>query len=133
MSFQALYAISSQSMFTQDVRINLVAGNLANAEVAANSENAVFQSQDVVMTSTRVENSFGVMVSEIVKNNKPANVRYQPDHPLANDEGQVFYPAIDTVEQVAAMMSSARSFETAVSLFSTGRHMQDRVVDLINL
>ena len=133
MSFQCLYGIASQSMFTQDVRLNLVAGNLVNTGVAAKEEGAVYRAQDAMLASTRVGSGFGVMVADIMKTSKPANVRYQPDHPMANDEGKVFYPAIDVVEQMAAMMSSARSFETAVSLFSTGRHMQDRVVDLVNL
>nr|WP_283777708.1 flagellar basal body rod C-terminal domain-containing protein [Sansalvadorimonas sp. 2012CJ34-2] len=52
---------------------------------------------------------------------------------MADKDGRVFYPAIDRAEQMANMMSAARSFDTAVSLFSTGRQMQDRLIDLINL
>ncbi|MCL6269549.1 flagellar basal body rod protein FlgC [Sansalvadorimonas sp. 2012CJ34-2] len=142
MSFQGLYALSSQSMFVQDVRINTVAGNLVNADVAASSENQVYQTQDVVLGPARVGTLFsasgssalfGVMVNEIIRSDKPVNVRYQPDHPMADKDGRVFYPAIDRAEQMANMMSAARSFDTAVSLFSTGRQMQDRLIDLINL
>ena len=140
MSFQGIYGLSSQSMFAQDIRINVVAGNLVNAEVAAGSEQQVFKAGNVLLapvspaaSSSPGSSVFGVMVADIVQSNKPADVRYQPEHPLANEQGQVFYPAIDTIEQMATMVSAARSFETAVSLFTTGRHMQDRLVDLVNI
>ncbi len=142
MSFQGIYTLASQAMFAQDIRINVVAGNLVNAEVAAGGENEAYQARSAVLSPSRPippvggtasATVFGVMVSEIVRSSKPADVRYQPEHPMADDNGQVFYPAIDTVEEMALMISAARSFETAVSLFTTGRHMQDRLVELVNL
>ncbi len=142
MSFQAIYGLSSQAMFTQDIRMNVVAGNLVNANVAAGSEQDVYKARDVLLSPSRLETStsgpgaagtFGVMVTDIVSSSKPPNIRIQPGHPLADDQDRVFYPAIDTVEQMADMMSASRHFETAVSLFATGRNMQDRVIELVNL
>ena len=140
MSFQSVYGLAGQAMFVHNVRLNTVASNLAHAWVPASSAGAVYKPRDVVLAPVQAASLagnggtvFGVKVARIVESEKPAVIHHQPDHPLSDDQGRVFYPPVDMVKQMAGMMSASRAFDTAVSLYSTGRHMQGRLLDLVNV
>ncbi|MCY4472789.1 MAG: hypothetical protein OXC07_08270 [Kistimonas sp.] len=140
MSFQSVYGLAGQGMFVHGVRLNTVASNLAHAQVPAASAEAVYKPKEVVLAPARAASLaggggsvFGVKVARIVDSEQPAVVQHQPGHPVSDDQDRVFYPPVDLVSQMAGMISASRAFDTAVSLFSTGRHMQGRLLDLINV
>ncbi|MDN6228568.1 MAG: flagellar basal body rod protein FlgC, partial [Enterobacterales bacterium] len=56
--------------------------------------------------------------------------RYEPNHPMANDQGYVFYPDINVVEEMADMMSASRSFETNVEVLNSVKSMQQSLLRL---
>ena len=57
-------------------------------------------------------------------------MRYEPDHPAANDQGYVFYPNVNVVEEMADMMSASRAFQTNVEMMNTAKQMMQRVLTL---
>ncbi|GAA4651906.1 flagellar basal body rod protein FlgC [Kistimonas scapharcae] len=137
MSFSAVYDIAGQSMAAQTVRMNTVASNLANARSAASSEANIYRERDVVFRADPVgrgrQSAFGVTVSDVLRNERPAEQRYQPGHPLADNNGIVYYANVNTVEQMVAMMAASRQFEATVSVLGTTRRMQDQLVELVSL
>ena len=108
-------------MAAQSLRLNTTASNIANAEsVAADPAETyrarypVFQaSLDDAMNESA---STGVRVPGIVESDKPLNLRYEPDHPYANEEGYVTYPNVSVVEEMANMISASRSFQLNVEV-----------------
>ena len=56
--------------------------------------------------------------------------RYEPNHPLANPQGYVFYPAVNVVSEMADMMSASRSFETNVEVLNTVKSMMLKTLTL---
>ena len=56
--------------------------------------------------------------------------RYEPNHPMANDQGYVFYPDVNVVEEMADMMSASRSFETNVEVLNSVKSMQQSLLRL---
>ena len=53
----------------------------------------------------------GVEVKGIVESDAPLQPRYEPDHPMANETGYVYYSNVNPVEEMADMMSASRSFQ----------------------
>ncbi len=51
-----------------------------------------------------------VRIVDVVQNKGQAEKRFEPNNPLANGEGYVYYPDIDVVAEMADMMSATRSF-----------------------
>ena len=50
-------------------------------------------------------------------------MRYEPDHPLANDEGYIFESNVDSIEEMANMISASRSYQTNVEVLNTSKKL----------
>ncbi|EPR3583249.1 flagellar basal body rod protein FlgC [Vibrio alginolyticus] len=140
MSFTDIYSITGSAMTAQTVRLNTVASNLANADaVSANPEDAYKALKPVFATvyqKTQMTTENGaypnaeVRIVDVVKNAGDAEKRFEPNNPLANDEGYVFYPDIDVVAEMADMMSATRNFETNVEVLANVKSMQQGLLRL---
>ena len=58
------------------------------------------------------------------------DLRYEPDHPYADEQGYVAYSNVNTVEEMADMMAASRSFETSVEVMNRARSMQQGLLQL---
>ena len=66
----------------------------------------------------------------IVESDASLEPRYEPDHPMANEDGYVYYPNVNVVEEMANMMSASRSYQTNVEVMNTAKTMLQRVLTL---
>lgn len=139
MSFDAIYRIAGSSMNAQTVRLNTVASNLANADSAASSPEQVYQARKPVFAAVygndELSQSAGmggahVQVLDVVTAGREAQRRYEPDNPLANTEGYVYYADINQIEEMTDMMSATRSFETGVEVLNRVKSMQQGLLRL---
>ena len=65
----------------------------------------------------------GVASGGVVDSAKPAEARYEPGHPMADEQGYVYAPPINSVEEMANMISASRSYQNAVDVMSTSRDL----------
>lgn len=146
MALVNVFNIAGSGMTAQSLRINTVASNIANAETVSSSIDKTYRARYPVFSAIspqQQETSFnrllhesqpqaakGVMVKAIVESKAPLERRYEPDHPMANDEGYVFYPNINVVEQMTDMISASRSFQTNVEIMNTAKTMLQKVLTL---
>ncbi len=136
MAIMDVFNVSGSGMAAQSLRLNTTASNIANAEsVSANPADTyrarypVFQaSLDNAMDSQ--EASTAVTVPGIIESDKPLNMRYEPDHPYADDKGYVAYPNVSVVEEMANMISASRSFQVNVEVMNTVKPLSDRLLTL---
>lgn len=139
MSFESIYRIAGSSMNAQTIRLNTVASNLANADSAAASAEDVYQARKPVFAAvygndqlTRGAGMGGahVQVLDVVTAEREPQKRYEPDHPLANRDGYVFYANVNEIEEMTDMMSASRSFETGVEVLNRIKGMQQSLLQL---
>lgn len=139
MAFDSIYRIATSSMNAQTVRLNTVASNLANADSAAAKAEDVYQARKPVFAAvynndqlTRDVGMGGahVQVLDVVSADRDPVRRYEPDNPLADDQGYVFYADIDQIEEMTDMMSATRSFETGVEVLNRLKSMQQGLLKL---
>lgn len=71
-------------------------------------------------------------MSDIVQADAPLDMRYEPNHPFANEQGYVAYSNVNTIEEMADMMAASRSFETSVEVMNRARSMQQGLLQLGN-
>ena len=57
-------------------------------------------------------------------------MKYEPDHPLANDEGYVAYPNVNIVAEMADMMSATRSFQLNVEILNSVKSLAERLLTM---
>lgn len=138
MAFTDIYRVSGSAMTAQTVRLNTIASNLANAETAASTEEGVYKARRPVfaaiynndeLMNSRALSGARVQVMDVVESGD-AIERYEPHNPLANDNGYVYYPGVNVVEEMADMMSASRSFETNVEVLNSVKSMQQSLLRL---
>lgn len=138
MSLFKVFDLSGSALSAQSVRLNTVASNMANADVASSTAEGVYRARHPVFTAVLEQATGGaagsssVRVAGIVENQTPPRVEYLPGHPLANDEGYVFFPSVNVVEQMADMMSASRSYQSNVEIMSTVKQLMLRTLQIGN-
>jgi len=138
MSFRNISQIAGSAMTAQAVRLNTVASNLANANTAAGSEAEVYRARKPVFAAVAelsglVGGQFAgasVRVLDVVQSTEPVRKVHEPDNPLANEEGIVFYPNVNPVAEMTDMMAASRAFETNVEVMSRVKSMQQSLLRL---
>ena len=133
MAFDSIAAIAGSGMNAQTVRLNTIASNLANAQSAAGSEDGVYRARKPVFAALMEEgtgNGAKVQVLDVVESDEPVRKVHEPEHPLANADGDVFYPNVNPVAEMTDMMSASRAFETSVEVLTRTRAMQMAVLRL---
>lgn len=144
MSLSNIFNIAGSGMSAQSIRLNTVASNIANAESVSSSVDSTYrarhpvfeQVQQQVMagmsgqSEMQVTADGGVKVNGIIESDAPLRKQYEPNHPMADEEGYVFYPNVNVVEEMANMISASRSFQTNADLMGTAKDMMQRVLQL---
>jgi len=131
MSFKDISNIAGSAMTAQSVRLNTIASNLANADTAAPSEAEAYRARKPVFAAV-MENDAGgrVQVLDVVQSADPVRKVYEPGNPLADAEGMVVYSNVNSVAEMADMMSASRAFETNVEVLGRIKSMQQSLLKL---
>ena len=61
----------------------------------------------------------GVRVTEIVEDESPMKIVYDPTHPDADEDGYLELPNVDMVKEMADAMAATRAFASDVTAFNT--------------
>jgi flagellar basal-body rod protein FlgC len=131
MGFKDISQIAGSAMSAQSVRLNTIASNLANADVAAGSEAEAYRARKPVFASVMGnEGSAGVQVLDVVESAEPLRRVHEPDNPKADADGMVYYTNVNEVSEMADMMSASRAFETNVEVLGRIKSMQQSLLKL---
>ena len=128
MSLSNVFDIAGSAMNAQSIRLNVTASNLANAGSVHGDPSRVYRARQPVFASfsgalADQTGMAGVRLAGIVKSNAPLNVQYQPDHPDANEDGNVYVSNVNTVEEMVNMLSASRSYQNSIELMSTTKDL----------
>ncbi len=129
MSLYDVFDIAGSAMGAESIRLNVTASNLANAQSVGRDEASTYHARNPIFSA--VMQSFqggeargvGVKVDGIVESQASIEKRYQPGHPMANEEGFVFMPNVNMVDEMSNMISASRSYQSNVEVLNTSKQM----------
>jgi len=134
MSLFKNFDVAGSAMSAQSLRLNLTASNMANASTIAGSADEAYRARHPVFQSVFDEATKGAAVSvhmvDVVEDQREALAQYQPGHPLADEQGFVYSPNVNVVEEMVNMMSASRSFQSNVEILNTTRQMLQRTLTM---
>lgn len=128
--------ISGSALGAESIRLNVTASNMANANSASSSTNETYRARQPIFRAMFDDFAFekgasiGVMVDGIVESQAPLRPQYEPNHPMANEEGYVFYSNVNVIEEMANMISASRSYQTNVEVIEAAKQMLQRTLNL---
>ncbi|MGQ8366356.1 flagellar basal body rod protein FlgC [Glaciecola sp. 1036] len=136
MSLFNVMNISTSGMAAENVRLNTTASNIANANSVSSSYEETYRARHPVFAaaldkaSAEQSKGVGVNVLGVVESNKPLNVEYSPHNPMADENGYIYKPNVNIVEEMADMMSASKAYETNVQVADTTKRIFRRVLQL---
>ncbi|WP_456417498.1 flagellar basal body rod protein FlgC [Thiolapillus sp.] len=135
MGLYDVFNISGSGMSAQSVRLNTVASNLANADSVSSSPEKAYRARQPVFAAVLSvlnadQQSAGVRVAGIVESQADIPREYQPNHPLSDADGYVYKPNVNTVEEMANMISASRSYQNNVEVLNTSKQLLLKTLNL---
>lgn len=129
MSFKDISLIAGSAMAAQTVRMNTIASNLANANAVSTTEAEAYRARKPVFSAMLDgEGVAKVAVLDVVQSSEPLRRVHEPDNPLADADGMVFYANVNEVAEMADMMAASRAFETNVEVMGRIKSMQQSLI-----
>lgn len=139
MGFLSSMDISASALTAQRMRMDIISENIANATTTRTATGEPYRRRVSVM-STRKSAPFsdfygravgtGVVVSQIVEDDAPFKLQYDPTHPDADADGYVRLPNVDEVKEMVDMMSATRSFEANVTALNATKSMAMKALEI---
>ena len=117
-----IFDISGRAMSAQLARLNATASNLANAGTISGSRESAFRAMRPVFRA--VEDRPGVAtvsVERVVQSQTEPTRRHDPNHPLADANGDVWEAGVDSAAELIDMVEAARQYQNNVQVLQTAK------------
>lgn len=149
---------SINGMSSQMARIGAISQNIANAEKLPDEDGNVYKRKVVKQSGYNSSgNNFDQQLSIKMKKTKSSHLGggnelsgsssaagkgfeiieldevdkiYDPNNPLAGDDGYVVMPKINTVEEMVDLVSASRNYEANISVLTATKNMAKKAMDI---
>jgi flagellar basal-body rod protein FlgC len=143
MNFIDALHTSASGLTAQRLRMNVVSSNLANSNTTRTAEGGPYKKKNIVFASQPLRADFQNMVQShlkgkltevkvvgIVDDPRPPILKYDPQHPDADKNGNVNMPNINLIEEMVNMMSATRSYEANVTAVNATKKMAMKALEI---
>ena len=112
--------------------LDAVSDNIANMNNASATSADAFQARYIVAQAVDYgAGTEGVQVGGAVLSGKTeGRLVYEPDHPLADDEGYVKYPDIDLGDQMSQLMMAQRGYQANLAVVDRAKDAYQSALQL---
>lgn len=142
--------ISASALTAERLRMDVIANNLANANTTRTEEGGPFRRQMPVFAprggearhpfrpnrpsgwtqQTATSPGMGVRVSAIIEDPSPAQLRYDPGHPDADENGMVAMPNVHPVHEMVDLIAASRAYEANVTAINAFKSMAAKALEI---
>jgi flagellar basal-body rod protein FlgC len=123
-----IFDTAASAMSAQNLRLNLVASNMANIDSVSSSIDETYRArhpvfQAVLNQMNPDDAAVGVQIAGVIESKEPLRMEYAPHHPKANEEGYIFRPNVNMVEEMSNMISASRSYQSNVEVINAAKQL----------
>lgn len=143
MDFFDALKTSSTGLSAQRVRMNLISGNLANANTTRTADGGPYRRKEAVFAATPGAVSFNevleshrrqtlprVKVVDVFTDNSEPIRKFDPNHPDADELGYVSLPNVNVMEEMVNLISATRSYEANVAAIKAAKEMALKALEI---
>jgi len=130
---------AASALGVERMRLDVIAGNLANAQNTSDASGQVYRRKMVVFES-QLNNALGdasganagaSVTAKIVDDPSAMPKVYMPGHPKADKNGMVEMPNVDPLNEMVDMMTASRSYQANLQAIQTGRSMFEQSLKIV--
>ena len=119
-----IFDIAGRAMSAQLVRLNATASNMANAGTVTGTEKQAYRAIRPIFESVTEQPGIStVKVKNVVTTDAKPVKRYDPNHPLADKDGNVFEAAVDSSTELVDMLEASRMYQNNVQVLQTAKSL----------
>lgn len=137
--------ISASGLTAERLRMDIISKNIANANTTRTANGTPYRRQVVTFKTKDNNTPFsqylnkakgqgsnlkGVEVTSIQNDPSPFKTVYDPGHPDADEKGYVLMPNVDTVSEMANLISASRAYEANVTAINGTKAMAMKALEI---
>lgn len=132
--FQDVFKIASSGMRAQGERLRVIAENIANANSLGKAPGEDPYRRRMVVFQNVLDKVSGlslVKVTGIQKDQSPFARSFDPGNPLADKDGYVAKPNVNSLIETIDMREAQRTYDANLSVIDSARTMLARALDIL--
>ena len=124
-------AISGSGMSAHRRRLAVIAENIAHAQTTDRGDGTPYRRKEAVFeTDLRGALEGLVRVSGVAEDDRTPLARvYSPGHPMADKDGMVSFPNVNTVFEMVDLLAASRAYEANLQAARMFRGMVDQTLN----
>ena len=126
--------ITASALDAEKRRVDIVSQNIANANTTRGLNGKAYERQIVSFESfldaAAGPNMEGVRISEIKSDKTPGELIYNPQHPHADNQGNVQMPNVNVPFEMVDMVTASRSYEANLAVVRNARQMASQALSI---
>lgn len=135
MSLFSAIDISSSGMTAQQLRVDVISNNIANANTTRTEEGGPYKREIPIFAErfARTVNGTvekGVEVVKIAKDQTPFQKIYDPSNPDAGPDGYVKMPNVNVLREMVDLIAAQRTYEANATVISNVKAMASSAVQI---
>lgn len=121
--------ISGSALSAQRVRMDTIAGNIANAFATRQEDGAVrpYRRREALIATGSEDGGPGVHISEVAEDQSEFQMRYDPGHADRIKEGPlkdyVLYPNVNITKEYIDAIEAGRAYEANIAMMNMTKDM----------
>ena len=126
--------MAAKGMKAQGTRMRVISENLANAETTGTTPGQRPYQRQVVTFKNELDRSDRlrhVEVDKILSDKSDFILKFDPNHPAADQNGYVKTPNVNPLIEMMDMREAQRSYEANLGVIDMARSMLTRTIELI--
>ncbi|WP_026826253.1 MULTISPECIES: flagellar basal body rod protein FlgC [Exiguobacterium] len=133
------FHISASALTSQRLRMDTVSANIANAQTTrgklVDGEWQPYTRKMTVLQEAPFRKQMdavngGVQVSQIIEDDAPFKLAYNPSHPDADERGYVQMPNVDLLKEMVDLMGATRSYEANIAAMNASKAMLVKAMEI---
>jgi flagellar basal-body rod protein FlgC len=125
--------IAGSGLQAQSMRLRVVSENLANAESTGKTPGAdAFRRKLISFQNVGQDGGLNLVdVKSITRDMSNFRIERDPSHPAADANGDVKYPNVSTMIELADMREAGRNYEANLQVMKQARQMISMTLDMM--
>lgn len=127
-----ILGVTTSGMGVYKTWLNAVADNIANMNNVSSTDEPAFQERFVMVRPAEDATGFGSgsVVAGATFGDPEGRVFYEPNHPLADENGMVRRPDLDLSDQMVYMQLAQRGYQANVASFERAREAYEAILSI---
>ena len=125
------FGIAGSGLMTHRKWLDAVSDNIANVNTVRRTDEDAFQQRMIIAEAVEYgTGEGGVRAARAEFGSTEGRMVYEPDHPLADAEGNVLYPDIDLGSQMTQLIMAQRGYQANLAVVDRARESYQAALSL---